>query len=193
MGCSCSHSIPAFPFTIHQPSLGYGSAGHSQMALAISACGAVASLAQAGHRQQRQDVEAVVLVEDDDIGTSGRKRDVIAMRHRVLVAVGHLEDERQIALDGGLDLSAVHGRMLFRIVARFFLGFAMNGTVSTARFAAIAILTEVATGGAPVHGDRHGCRNSEAKVSGRLPHATKSPATTGAGAALDAADVQSRD
>jgi hypothetical protein len=74
--------------------------------------GAVAGLPEAGHRQQGQYVEAVVLaflVEDDDIRGPRWKHYVIAMRDRILIAISHFEHERKIALDSGFDLGAVHG------------------------------------------------------------------------------------
>lgn len=45
----------------------------------------------------------------------------------------------------------------------------------------------------PAHGGWHGCQALAAKVRVRMPHATKSPATTDAGAALFLADVQPGD
>jgi hypothetical protein len=94
-----------------------GTAGVRQL-FAIRTAGAITGLAQSSHGQQRQYIERVVWVvgvEYDYVGSSWRQDDVVAVRHAVLVAVGHFDDKWQITLYRCLDLTSRHTNQLSRI------------------------------------------------------------------------------
>jgi hypothetical protein len=88
---------------------------------AIRTAGAITGLAQSSHGQQRQYIERVVWVvgvEYDYVGCSWKQDDVVAVRHAVLVAVGHFDDKWQITLYRCLDLTSRHNKPIISNTCR---------------------------------------------------------------------------
>src|ERR1041385_3599586 len=65
---------------------------------------------QTRHRLERQQCKMSVILIDDHIGRIGRQPNVVRMRHRILLAVGHAESEGDAALDRRLNLLSRHKR-----------------------------------------------------------------------------------
>jgi|SRR5436190_1190591 len=89
-----------------------GTAGVRQL-FAVRTDGSITGLAESSHSQQRQYIKRVVWVigvEYDYVGCSRRQDDVVAMRHAVLIAVGHFDDKWQITFYRCLNLTSRHDK-----------------------------------------------------------------------------------
>jgi len=66
----------------------------------------------AGHGEEGEDHVSAAVVVHDHVGRGGVDRDVVRVRHRVILAVRHVNHERGSAKDCGGDLIPIHGSRL---------------------------------------------------------------------------------